>query len=54
MQETIFNPLGMQDTGFYVLINKIDRLSQIYPVDKSILGGIDFLNGPEIHSAGGE
>jgi CubicO group peptidase (beta-lactamase class C family) len=61
MQDTIFNPLGMQDTGFYVPSNKIDRLSQIYTADKTgqtvvskdVPGGIDFLNDPKIHSAGG-
>jgi CubicO group peptidase (beta-lactamase class C family) len=52
----------MQDTGFYVPSNKIDRLSQIYTADKTgqtvvsknVPGGIDFLNDPKIHSAEGD
>jgi CubicO group peptidase (beta-lactamase class C family) len=57
MQETIFGPLGMTDTGFYVPTNKVERLSQVYTVDKTgetvpmpyePLG--DFKRDPEIHN----
>ena len=61
MQETIFSPLSMQDTGFYVPADKVDRLSQIYTADRktgqtvvmpnSPIG--DFKSDPEIHNAGG-
>ena len=61
MQDAIFIPLGMQDTGFYVPSSKIDRLSQSYTagktgqtvVSKDVPGGVDFLNDPKNHSAGG-
>lgn len=61
MQESIFTPLGMKDTGFYVTSDKIDRLSQIYTADRKTgqtvvmpnepLG--DYKSDPEIHNAGG-
>lgn len=61
MQDNIFSPLGMSDTGFYVASDKLDRLSQIYTVDgktgKTVImpdGPIgDFKTDPEIHNAGG-
>ena len=34
MQEKIFGPLGMDDTGFYVPENKHDRLSLLYGRDR--------------------
>jgi CubicO group peptidase (beta-lactamase class C family) len=61
MQETIFSPLGMNDTSFYVAADKVSRLSQIYTADRKtgktivmeneLLG--DFKSDPEIHNAGG-
>jgi len=61
MQETIFTPLGMKDTGFYVPANKIDRLTQIYTADSKTGETIvmeneplgDFISDPDIHNAGG-
>lgn len=61
MQETIFTPLGMQDTGFYVAADKVDRLSQIYTVDPKTGQTIvmqneplgDYKSAPKIHSGGG-
>lgn len=61
MQETIFSPLGMQDTGFYVPADKITRLAQIYTVDQKTGQTIvmqneplgDFKSAPEIHNGGG-
>jgi CubicO group peptidase (beta-lactamase class C family) len=61
MQETIFSPIGMKDTGFYVPASKVDRLTQIYTADRKTgqtvvmqnepLG--DYKSDPEIHNAGG-
>lgn len=61
MQEHIFTPLGMQDTGFYVSADKLHRLSQVYTADRKTgqtvimttepLG--NFKSDPEIHNAGG-
>jgi len=61
MQETIFTPLGMQDTGFYVPADKVDRLAQIYTADRKTGQTIvmqneplgDYMTDPEIHNAGG-
>jgi len=60
MQETIFNPLGMKDTGFYVPADKLSRLTQIYTADKTGQTIImekepvgDFMSDPKIHNAGG-
>jgi CubicO group peptidase (beta-lactamase class C family) len=60
MQETIFRPLGMKDTGFYVPADKVDRLTQIYSADKTGQTIVmekepvgDFMSDPKIHNAGG-
>jgi CubicO group peptidase (beta-lactamase class C family) len=60
MQETIFRPLGMKDTGFYVPADKVDRLTQIYTADKTGQTIVmekepvgDFMSDPKIHNAGG-
>lgn len=60
MQETIFRPLGMKDTGFYVPADKVDRLTQIYTADKTGQTIVmekepvgDFMSEPKIHNAGG-
>ncbi|MGK0305551.1 MAG: CubicO group peptidase (beta-lactamase class C family) [Gammaproteobacteria bacterium] len=60
MQETIFSPLGMKDTGFYVPADKVDRLTQIYTADKTGQTIVmekepvgDFMSDPKIHNAGG-
>ena len=60
MQEVIFTPLKMQDTGFFVAPNNASRLAQIYTPNKKgqtvvaenePLG--DFLSNPLIHNGGG-
>jgi CubicO group peptidase (beta-lactamase class C family) len=60
MQETIFEPLGMVDTGFYVKPENHARFAQIYgagdkgqtvALDSEPLG--DYLTDPAIHNAGG-
>ena len=60
LEERIFNPLKMVDTGFYVPDNKLDRFAQMYAP-----GGDDglriadarmsrnFTNNPTMHSGGG-
>ncbi len=60
MQETIFRPLGMKDTDFYVPADKVDRLTQIYTADKTGQTIVmenepvgDFMSDPKIHNAGG-
>jgi CubicO group peptidase (beta-lactamase class C family) len=60
MQETIFSPLGMKDTGFYVPADKLSRLTQIYTADKTGQTIVmenepvgDFMSEPKIHNAGG-
>jgi len=35
LQERIFTPLGMKDTGFHVPKEKLDRVSKTYALDKS-------------------
>ncbi len=60
MQETIFTPLNMVDTGFFVPAEKVSRFAQVYTADKQgqtivmneePLG--DYLSDPDIHNAGG-
>jgi CubicO group peptidase (beta-lactamase class C family) len=61
MQETIFAPLGMKDTGFYVPENKVQRLTQIYTANPKTGQTIvmqneplgDYMSDPDIHNAGG-
>jgi CubicO group peptidase (beta-lactamase class C family) len=60
MQEVIFRPLGMKDTGFYVPADKVDRLAQIYTANKTGQTVVmekepvgDFMSEPKIHNAGG-
>ncbi|GAC17130.1 serine hydrolase domain-containing protein [Paraglaciecola arctica] len=61
MQDTIFTPLGMKDTGFYVSADKVHRLTQIYTADRKTGQTIvmqneplgDYKSDPEIHSGGG-
>ncbi|MGY8897070.1 MAG: serine hydrolase domain-containing protein [Paraglaciecola sp.] len=59
-EQHIFEPLEMDDTGFYVPKDKQDRLAQIYvinqqgqtvPMENEPLG--DYLSAPEIESGGG-
>lgn len=60
MQEVIFDPLNMRDTGFSVSAQNQQRLTQIYTADKNgktvvmnnePLG--DFLSDPAVHNGGG-
>lgn len=60
MQEVIFDPLDMTDTGFYVKSENISRLASIYtagengatiPMASEPLG--DFKSDPRIHNGGG-
>ena len=60
MQEVIFDPLGMADTGFYVKPGNHSRFAQVYGpgengetilVENEPLG--DFLTDPAIHNGGG-
>lgn len=60
MQEVIFDPLNMSDTGFFVPKEKISRLASIYGPDKNgetvlieneALG--DFKSDPAVHNGGG-
>lgn len=60
MQEVIFDPLGMRDTGFSVAAEKASRLAQIYTVgengqrvllEEEPLG--DYLSDPAVHNGGG-
>lgn len=61
MQEVIFEPLGMVDTGFFVPIGNESRLVQIYTVDKNTGQTIvmkneplgDYLSDPNVHNGGG-
>jgi CubicO group peptidase (beta-lactamase class C family) len=61
MQEAIFTPLGMKDTGFYVQASNVERLTQIYTADRKTGQTIvmeneplgDYKSDPEIHNAGG-
>jgi CubicO group peptidase (beta-lactamase class C family) len=60
MQQTIFDPLKMEDTGFYVKPENVSRFAEVYgPGEKGEtilvtdepLG--DYLSDPDIHNAGG-
>lgn len=60
LEERIFSPLGMKDTGFYVPKAKAERLSQVYRPDRK--GGLnpipwddssEYLNPPTFFSGGG-
>ena len=60
MQDVIFDPLQMTDTGFYVKPANVSRFTQVYSADKTgktivmenePLG--DFLTDPAIHNGGG-
>jgi CubicO group peptidase (beta-lactamase class C family) len=61
MQDTIFTPLGMEDTGFYVPADKVHRLTQIYTANRKTGQTIvmeneplgDYKSDPKIHSGGG-
>ncbi|WP_158968577.1 serine hydrolase [Paraglaciecola sp. L3A3] len=61
MQENIFSPLGMLDTGFYVPTDKVNRFTQIYTADQKTGHTIvmqneplgDFKSDPAIHNGGG-
>ena len=57
LQERIFGPLGMVDTGFYVEADKADRLARQYrPGNDGKLTRTDrgsFLNQPKFFSGGG-
>lgn len=57
LRETIFEPLGMKDTAFYVAPEKADRLSRAYAPDEggklvSAPNG-EFLEKPKLFSGGG-
>lgn len=62
MQEEIFQPLNMMDTGFYVPENKQDRFAQMYdfipakghlePFTSPFLGIYDYLTPPAFESGG--
>ena len=60
MEQEIFAPLGMSDTGFYVPADKLSRFAQVYTandkgqtvlMENEPLG--DYSKDPEIHNAGG-
>lgn len=64
LQARVFGPLGMEDTGFYVKPENVDRLSRQYaPNDDGTLrrtdhlagiaGGFDFKSAPAFESGGG-
>ncbi|MBM88673.1 MAG: serine hydrolase [Gammaproteobacteria bacterium] len=57
LQEKIFNPLGMNDTAFYVDSSKAERLArQYFPTQAGTLNRTDngsFLNPPKFISGGG-
>ncbi|MCG8412994.1 MAG: beta-lactamase family protein [Pseudomonadales bacterium] len=64
LQQRLFGPLGMEDTGFYVKAENAHRLSRQYaPNDDGTLrrtdhlagiaGGFDFLSPPAFESGGG-
>lgn len=46
MQEVVFDPLGMNDTSFYVPEAKLSRLSKIYTADQKTGKTIHFDNEP--------
>ena len=45
LAERIFQPLGMVDTGFYVPVEKIDRLARMYGPNAT--GGLQAIDAPE-------
>lgn len=61
MQEVIFDPLGMVDTGFSVPAGNASRLGQIYSVDQKTGQTIvmkdvplgDYMSEPLVHNGGG-
>ena len=57
LQDRIFDPLGMVDTGFYVKSENADRLArQYFPAQDGSLNRVDtgaFLNPPKFLSGGG-
>ena len=57
LQERIFEPLGMEDTAFYVKADKADRFArQYFPTQDGSLNRTDtgaFLNPPKFLSGGG-
>lgn len=62
LDERLFSPLGMVDTGFYVKPGNADRLSRQYApnndgtlrrTDQANLAGFDFLSPPKFESGGG-
>ncbi len=62
LQEEIFTPLGMEDTGFYVPKDKLDRFAETYdynyqtnklvPFKGDFLAIFDYLSPPSFESAG--
>ena len=46
LQQMIFDPLGMVDTGFHVPVGKIDRLASVYHTSEG--NGIEAMDTPEI------
>lgn len=60
LRKEVFEPLGMQDTGFYIPEEKYHRLAQIYdPTEKGLvpytdlhLGLTDYKNPPAFESGG--
>ena len=61
MQEILFTPLGMKDTGFFVSEEKLHRLAQLYTANPKTGETVvmpnallsNFKSDPEIHNAGG-
>jgi len=64
LQQRLFGPLGMNDTGFYVKPENASRLSRQYAPNNDgtlrrtdsgpgIAGGFDFLSAPKFESGGG-
>ncbi len=61
LQERIFEPLGMDDTGFYVPDDKLHRFAQLYSPAREGKGVVPaapflsrrFVNNPTLHSGGG-
>lgn len=54
LQKTIFTPLGMKDTGFWVPPAKADRLARLYNGQlQSMPNGDDYLTKPALFMGGG-
>lgn len=61
LREELFEPLGMKDTGFYVPVEKLDRLcgcyerrdGKLYPCEPRNAGIRDFTSEPAYASGGG-